>query len=79
MINSSSQSLSRSYPSSISNKLTSCRRPSSSHSSQSKSPVTITRNQPLTTDSAIGSDGTSSNSVSSTVTNKPTTTVPSNV
>jgi len=34
--------------------------------------VTITQNQPLTTDSAIGSDGTSSNSLSSTVINKST-------
>lgn len=49
------------------------RRPSSSHSSQSKSPITITRNQPITkiaatsSDSAFFSDGTNSNSLSSTV------------
>ncbi|UJR20761.1 hypothetical protein I4U23_023879 [Adineta vaga] len=39
------------------------RRPSSSHSSESKSPVINIRDQPIVTDSAIGSDGTSSNSL----------------
>jgi histone-lysine N-methyltransferase SUV420H len=52
------------------NKFTLRRRPSSSHSSVSKSPVTLTKHHPLTTDSAIGSDGTSSNSLSSTVPTK---------
>jgi hypothetical protein len=37
------------------------------------------RNHPSTTDSAIGSDGISSNSLSSTVTNKQTSTVSSNI
>ncbi|CAF1617624.1 unnamed protein product [Adineta ricciae] len=46
------------------------RRPSSSYSSSSKSPVTTAQNQPMTTDSALGSDGNSSNSLSITVTNR---------
>ncbi|CAF1335678.1 unnamed protein product [Adineta steineri] len=78
---SSSQSLSPSYPLPNLNKvISSHRRPSSSHSSVSKSPVTNTRNQPSATDSAIGSDGTtSSNSLSVTVTNKSTTGTNSNL
>lgn len=81
MSSSTSQSLSPSYPLPNSSKLISRRRPSSAHSFESKSPVTITRNQPTTTttDSAIGSDGTSSNSLSPTVATKPVNTVSSNV
>ncbi|CAF0741059.1 unnamed protein product [Adineta steineri] len=58
------------------------RRPSSSHSSLSKSPVTVVRNQTTTSttttmftssDSAFFSDGTNSNSLSSTIQSKQTT------
>ena len=55
------------------------RRPSSSHSSQSQSPVTVPRAQPSTnpttasSDSAFFSDGTTSNSLSSTITGKKAT------
>ncbi|UJR28834.1 hypothetical protein I4U23_010058 [Adineta vaga] len=56
------------------------RRPSSTHSSSSKSPITISRNQPAlpsaattSSDSAFFSDGTNSNSRSSTKPSKQTT------
>ncbi|CAF1455458.1 unnamed protein product [Adineta ricciae] len=73
-----------SQPSSV-NRLITRRRPSSTHSSSSKSPVTISRNQPTpstatttSSDSAFFSDGTNSTSRSSTIPTKQTTESTSN-